>query len=171
MWSGGSDRPSRHAVCRCSIVVSIPACHVGELGLILGISVIQCFFGVISNAIDWLIFLWTVLDGQIILGTSSDVFISIWGCILKGCFERGIFYKAKSHLKGIEDFNLEHLGPWSQKPNGIESANMMVQTGWFSRVTECGNLHDIEIDFDLLVQSFMQYAMPGVFFRHNGSIP
>jgi hypothetical protein len=25
-----------------------------------------------------------------------------WGCILKGCFERGIFRRAKSHLKVIE---------------------------------------------------------------------
>jgi hypothetical protein len=33
---------------------------------------------------------------------------SIWGCILKGCFERGIFGRAKLRLKGIEDFNLEH---------------------------------------------------------------
>ena len=33
---------------------------------------------------------------------------SIWGCIMKGCFERGIFWRAKSWLKGIEDFNLEH---------------------------------------------------------------
>ena len=40
--------------------------------------------------------------------TSSSY--SIWGCILKGCLERGIFRRAKSHLKGIEDFNLEH---WS----------------------------------------------------------
>ena len=36
---------------------------------------------------------------------------SIWGCVLKGCFERGIFWRARSRLKGIEDFNLEH---WSQ---------------------------------------------------------
>ena len=34
---------------------------------------------------------------------------SIWSCVVKGCFERGIFWRAKSHLKGIEDFNLEHL--------------------------------------------------------------
>ena len=27
---------------------------------------------------------------------------------LNGCFERGIFWRAKSGLKGIEDFNLEH---------------------------------------------------------------
>ena len=26
----------------------------------------------------------------------------------KGCFERIIFWRAKSYLKGIEDFNLEH---------------------------------------------------------------
>ena len=29
------------------------------------------------------------------------------GCVLKGCFERGVFWRAKSHLKGIEDFKLE----------------------------------------------------------------
>jgi hypothetical protein len=33
---------------------------------------------------------------------------SIQGCVWKGCFLRGIFWRAKSHLKGIEDFNLEH---------------------------------------------------------------
>jgi hypothetical protein len=33
---------------------------------------------------------------------------SNWACILKGCFERGIFWRAKSRMKGIEDFNLEH---------------------------------------------------------------
>jgi hypothetical protein len=34
---------------------------------------------------------------------------SIWGCVSKGYFERGIFRRAISHLKGIEDdFNLEH---------------------------------------------------------------
>ena len=34
---------------------------------------------------------------------------SIWGCVMKGCFERGIiFWRAKSRLKGIEDFSLEH---------------------------------------------------------------
>ena len=45
--------------------------------------------------------------GHIILRTSSDVFISSWGCVLKGCFEKEIFWRAKSCLKGIEDFNLE----------------------------------------------------------------
>ena len=34
---------------------------------------------------------------------------SIWGCVLKGCFERGMFGRTRSCLKGIEDFNLEHL--------------------------------------------------------------
>ena len=34
--------------------------------------------------------------------------ISIWGCVLKGCFKSGIFWKAKMRLKGIEDFDLEH---------------------------------------------------------------
>ena len=33
---------------------------------------------------------------------------SNWGCVLKGCYEIGIFWRAKWRLKGIEDFNLEH---------------------------------------------------------------
>ena len=33
---------------------------------------------------------------------------SVWGCVLKGSFERGLFGRPKSRLKGIEDFNLEH---------------------------------------------------------------
>ena len=32
----------------------------------------------------------------------------IRGCVWKGGFERGIFGRAKSCLKGIEDFDLEH---------------------------------------------------------------
>jgi hypothetical protein len=32
---------------------------------------------------------------------------SIWGCILKGYFERGILWRAKLRSKGIEDLNLE----------------------------------------------------------------
>ena len=36
---------------------------------------------------------------------------SNWGCVLKGGFERGIFWRAKLRLKGIEDFKLEQ---WSQ---------------------------------------------------------
>ena len=31
---------------------------------------------------------------------------SNWGCVSKGCFERGV--RTKSRLKSIEDFNLEH---------------------------------------------------------------
>ena len=47
--------------------------------------------------------------GQIRLRTSSDVFVSfsIWGCVLTGCVERGMFWRAKPRLKGIGDFNLE----------------------------------------------------------------
>ena len=51
---------------------------------------------------------------------------AIWGCVWKGYFKRGIIWRAKSHLKGIEDFNLEHwveerefithsLTPWDLK--------------------------------------------------------
>jgi hypothetical protein len=46
--------------------------------------------------------------GKIYWGLHVTSSFSIWGCILKGCFERGIFWRAKSRLKGIEDFNLEH---------------------------------------------------------------
>jgi hypothetical protein len=35
---------------------------------------------------------------------------SICGCVLKGCFERGIFWRAKSRLKGIEA--LIHVSFW-----------------------------------------------------------
>ena len=47
---------------------------------------------------------------------------STWGCVLKGCFGRGIFWRPKLRLKGIEDFNLEHCsntkygGPRERKP-------------------------------------------------------
>ena len=34
--------------------------------------------------------------------------LSIWSCVLKGCFERDIVWRAKPHLKGIEGFDLEH---------------------------------------------------------------
>jgi hypothetical protein len=37
--------------------------------------------------------------------------LSIRGCVLKVCFERGVFWMAKSRLKSIEDFDLEHLQP------------------------------------------------------------
>ena len=34
---------------------------------------------------------------------------SIWSCVLKGCFERGIFRRAKSRSKDIDDFfNIQH---------------------------------------------------------------
>ena len=48
---------------------------------------------------------------------------SIWGCVLKGCLERGIFWRAKSRLKGIENFNLDH---W-QVP--LEKAACALQKG------------------------------------------
>ena len=49
-------------------------------------------------------FLWWTLYWRLQVTSSS----AIWGCVLKGCFERGKFWRAKSRLKGIEDFNLEH---------------------------------------------------------------
>jgi hypothetical protein len=46
---------------------------------------------------------------------------SMWGCVLKGNFERRIFWKAKSYLKGVEDFNLEHWWLWSRIANDFLS--------------------------------------------------
>ena len=54
---------------------------------------------------------WFLMAGILYWGHQVKSSFSIWGCILKGCFGRGIFWRAKSRLKGIEDFNLEH---WSQ---------------------------------------------------------
>ena len=57
-----------------------------------------------DNALRLLVF----LVGILYRGLQVTSSYSIWGCTLKGCFKRGIFWRAKSHLKGIEDFNLEH---------------------------------------------------------------
>ena len=43
-----------------------------------------------------------------------------WACVLKGCFG-GLVWRAKSCLKGIEDFNLEHL-------SGHVSVNFIAHT-------------------------------------------
>ena len=52
-----------------------------------------------------------LVAGRLYWGLQVTSSFSIWGCILKGCFERDIFWRAKSRLKGIEGFNLEH---WQQ---------------------------------------------------------
>ena len=58
-----------------------------------------------DNALRLLVLLMSILYRGLQV-TSS---FSIWRCVPKGCFERGIiFQRAKSHLKGIEDFTLEH---------------------------------------------------------------
>ena len=50
---------------------------------------------------------------------------SIWDCVLKGCFKRATFWRAKLHLKGIEDFNLEHwFDPW------WPCASIVLWCGW-----------------------------------------
>ena len=47
-----------------------------------------------------------LVAGKLYWGLQVTSSFSIWGCVLKGCFERGIFWRAKLRLKGIEDFNL-----------------------------------------------------------------
>ena len=44
------------------------------------------------------------LAGRLYWGLQVTSSFSIWGCVLKGYFERGIFWRVKSRLKGIEDF-------------------------------------------------------------------
>ena len=64
-----------------------------------------------SNSIscsDNVLRLLVLVTGLLYWGLQGMSSFSIWDCVLKGCFERGIFLRAKSHLKGIEDFNLEH---------------------------------------------------------------
>ena len=49
-----------------------------------------------------------IVVGKSYWGLQMTSSFPIWGCIMKGCIERGIFWRAKSRLKGIEDFNIEH---------------------------------------------------------------
>ena len=50
-----------------------------------------------------------VLDvGILYWGLQVTSSFSIWGCVLKGCFEKCIFWRTKLRLKGIDDFNLEY---------------------------------------------------------------
>ena len=56
---------------------------------------------------------------------------SSWGCILKDSFERGIVWSAKSHLKSIEDFNLEHRS-WLTIPTNNHGGWKLAAHGSFS---------------------------------------
>ena len=51
-----------------------------------------------------------LVAGKLHWGLQVTSSFSIWGCVLKGCFERGILWRAKSRSKGVEDFDLEHWG-------------------------------------------------------------
>ena len=55
-----------------------------------------------DNALSLLVLVvgWLYWELQV---TSS---FSTWGCVLKGCFARDMFWRAESRLKGIEDFDL-----------------------------------------------------------------
>ena len=68
--------------------------------------------------------------------TSSP--FSIEGCVLKGCFERSIFWRAKSHLKGIEDFNLEH---WPRPRSHLHSVGPRPSHASFIARFPCPLLH------------------------------
>ena len=49
-----------------------------------------------------------LVEGTLYWGLQVTSSFSIRGCVLKGCFEKIIFWRTKLCLKGIEDFNLEH---------------------------------------------------------------
>ena len=62
---------------------------------------------------------WFLSRGRLYWGLqvmSTQCFIC--GCVLKGCFGRGILWRAKLRLKGIEDFNLEHCSRVPQFQSG-----------------------------------------------------
>ena len=75
-----------------------------------------------DNALHLLI----LVAGRLYWGLQLTSSFPIWGCILKGCFERYIFWRAKSRLKGIEDFNLEHC----PKVGFINKACFSLQVSW-----------------------------------------
>ena len=57
----------------------------------------------IDNALRLLV----PVAGRSYRGLQVTSSFSLRSCVLKGCFERGIFGMAKSRLEGIEDSNLE----------------------------------------------------------------
>ena len=61
-----------------------------------------------SSCSDNALRLLVLVKGKSYWGLQVTFSFSIWGCVLKGRFERGVIWRAKSRLKGIEDFNLEH---------------------------------------------------------------
>ena len=78
--SDGSEHLLGLIICCRSIVVSTPACHVGDPCSIPSSGIMHYFLSLKSQGslpmnIDWSIFIWIVLDGQIISGILSDVFI------------------------------------------------------------------------------------------------
>ena len=62
--------------------------------------------------------------GRLYWGLQVMSSFSIRGCVLKGGFKRGIFWRAKSRLKGTVDFNLEHYR-WSSA-----SGRLVDTLGW-----------------------------------------
>ena len=72
-----------------------------------------------------------LVAGNLYWGLQVRSSYSIWGCVLKGCFERSIFCRPKSCLKGIEDFNLEQ---WPERFLGII-------TGWYPSACKSNRLH------------------------------
>ena len=76
-----------------------------------------------------------LVAGRLYRGLQVTSSFSILGCVLKGCFEGGIFWRAKRRLKGIEDFNLEHCW-WGPHPLKCDGMSRAVKCTWFSSCNE-----------------------------------
>ena len=63
-----------------------------------------------------------LVAGRLYWGLQVMSSFSMPGCVLKGHFERGVFWRPKSCLKGIEGFNVEHLTGRQQETPIAESA-------------------------------------------------
>ena len=120
-----------------------------------------------NNALHLLV----VVAGRLYRGLQVMSSFSIWGCIVKGCFEIGIFWRAKLHLKGIEDVNLEHWNQpfgwfnfylglvhiWSQfllvaaNPN-MKAKTQLVNLKWS---LECGWI-SLKSDLDYFMTNYLQ---------------
>ena len=83
-----------------------------------------------DNALHLLV----LVTGRLYWGLQVTSSFSIWGCTVKGCFEVGVFWRAKSRLQDFEDFNLEHC----QCSKGLSFA-VLYWSPHFSSIMQSGN--------------------------------
>ena len=95
-----------------------------------------------------------LVTGKFYWGLQVTSSFSIRGCILKGCFERGIFCWTNSCLKGIEDFNLEHClhSTWTLLPPKDSLHNAYIP--WY------GTMPTIQKKNTKLIKQFSTFPLP-----------